>query len=194
MKKQHWDEIFDALWDGARRASDGLATLNRKQKLELDNFARRVKDKDVDLASRTSSHTMVDDPGALADDAFDNVAKTFAGGRYDVEVTTEDVVLFRGGDSQRSLGQFFSESPPMGEIQVRMDYAVERYWLDGDGNYTGTSIVDTGYAVLIPSGTTIYRGPVGSRGDGLPGGAEQIFIPKPWSMDGVEALAGWGLP
>lgn len=194
MRKQQWDEIFEALWDGTKRAGDGLATLSRKQKLELDNFARRVKDKDNELADGKYTYNMVDNPGPLDP----KHAQNFAGGRYDVEVTTEDLVLFRGGNSQYATGSYWTDEPPMGEIQTRMDYAVEKYWLDADGNYPApngkaTSLVDTGYAVLIPKGTTIYTGPVASHGGVLAGGGpDQIHIP--WDTPGLTPLASWDLP
>lgn len=140
------------------------------------------------------TYNMVDNPGPLATDQYGQAAQNFAGGRYNAEVTTEDRVLFRGGKHDEPLGQYFSEDPPVGELQTRIDNAVERYWLDNEGRYQGTSIVDTGYAVLVPKGTTIFKGPVASRGGILVGGArDQIFIHRPWTIDGLHALDHWPL-
>ncbi len=46
--------------------------------------------------------------------------------------------------------------------QVRIDLAVKPQWIDSvTGELTGTSIINTNYAIKIPAGTTVYSGPVG---------------------------------
>jgi hypothetical protein len=138
---------------------------------------------------------MVENPGPLAGDEYGRAAQNFAGGRYNAEVTSEDTVLFRAGEKGTPLGQYFTREPPVGELQARIDNAVERVWRDGEGHYQGTSIVNTGYAVHIPKGTTIFTGPVASRGGALVGGAkDQIFVLKPWEIDGLHAIDSWPLP
>lgn len=185
MRREHWDRVFEPLVNAARKAGDDMAWFSQKQKDHLDRFVNAVRD--------TDSHAMKDwefhphNKGPLSDD----VASTFSGSNYDVHVLDEDMVLFRAGDKKYALGSFWSENPPFGEMQTRMDYAVERWWRDKDGNVTGESILERGYAVNIPKGTTIYMGPTAGRGDFMLGGATQIYIP--WNTPGLEPLAQWDL-
>ena len=192
MKKAEWDKVFDALFDGVKKIDHGLVEQARRQRYQLDDFIHRIGETDVDASSMVYKFDSVRDPGPLAKPSMGVAAQNFSGGKYDATVLSEDLVLFRGGDSNE-LGQYFTESPPLSEVQSRIDYAVEKHWLDSKGHYQGTSIVDTGHAVLIPQGTTIYSGPTAGRGGALAGGGEQIFIEKPWNIPGVQHLASWPL-
>ena len=178
----------------AERAAAGDAARDTATKVGSD-AARGAEDAATHVGERQHyDFNMVENPGPLATDEYGRAAQNFAGGRYTAEVTTEDTVLFRGGAKGTSLGQYFSADPPVGELQTRIDNAVETIWKDGQGGYQGTSIVDTGYAVHIPKGTTIYTGPVASRGGSLVGGAkDQIFIHHPWDIDGLHAIDSWPL-
>jgi len=137
---------------------------------------------------------MVDNPGPLGEDGFDSHALNFAGGRYNAETLTEDTVFYRAGNADRALGQYFTRTPPEGELQSHIDNAVEWAWKDRDGNITDYGDLTHGYAVKIPKGTTVYSGPTASRGGVLVGGKEQVFIRQPWKLDGVEVLQRWPLP
>lgn len=191
MKKQQWDEVFDALFDGVRHLGDGLVAQARKQRYKLDDMVDRARKTDIDAGAKVYKYDMVNDPGPLPESAAEN----FAGGRYDVEVLEEDLVLFRAGDSEHEWGSYWSDAPPVGELQARIDFAIERSWLDDEGLPTIHSDINTGRAVLIPRGTTIYRGPVASRGNTLVGGAaEQIFLPRNIAADVGTQLASWRLP
>jgi len=138
---------------------------------------------------------MVENPGPLATHPG-TPAANFAGGRYDEVVLTQDVTLYRGGDSQGSpLGQWFSTEPPQSAAQVRIDTAVRPQWIDPQtGALTGTSPIDTVYAVNIPAGTTVYPGPVASQGGIFVGGGHQIFVPEPWKNPGVTVVGSEPLP
>ena len=126
---------------------------------------------------------MVTSPGPLAK-MPGTPAANFSGGKYTAITLTEDATFYRGGSSTSSpLGQWFTSEPPTSIAQVRIDTAVKPQWIDPmTGQLTGTSPVDVVYAIKIPSGTTIYQGPVASQGGIYVGGSgaaqTQIFIPK----------------
>ncbi len=136
-------------------------------------------------------YNMIENPGPLAE-MDNNPAKNFFGGRYNSEVLGQDKVFYRAGDANgKPLGQYFVSEPPVSATQVRIDSAIKPQWIDiKTGVLTGTSPLNTVYAVKIPAGTTIYTGPVASQGGVFAGGSEimQIFIDKPWTIKGVEIL------
>ena len=113
----------------------------------------------------------------------DNLAETFSGGRYTVVELANDTVLYRAGESGTPLGQFFSAESPTGVIQSRIDKAILPVWPGG-----ASSPVDSVFAVSIPAGTKVYVGEVGSQGGFYVGGTQQIVVPKPWAIEGVEIL------
>ena len=130
-------------------------------------------------------YNMIENPGPLAE-IQGNPAKNFYGGRYNVEVLTEDRIYYRGGNSDKALGQWFTTEPPESVAKVRIDTAVKPQWIDTiTGELTGESVVDTVYAIKIPKGTTVYTGPVGSQGGVYCGGYNimQTFIKEPWKLD-----------
>jgi hypothetical protein len=125
-----------------------------------------------------SRHTAVN-PGPLAD----NLAGTFAGGKYSVVELKNDTVLYRAGTADEPLGQFFSQMPPSSVLQTRVDKAVLPVWPGG-----GTSPIDTTFSVKIPAGTKIYVGDVGYQSGFYLGGTQQVVVVKPWTIEGVEVL------
>lgn len=142
-----------------------------------------------DIVSYT--YNMIENPGPLVEIA-DNPAKNFYGGRYNIEVLSEDKIFYRAGMAGKPLGQWFTEIPPESVAKVRIDTAVKPQWIDSvTGELTGTSVVDTVYAIKIPKGTTVYTGPVGPQGDAYCGGYDMIqsFIETPWKLDGVEVIS-----
>lgn len=137
---------------------------------------------------------MVDNPGPLAD-LRNTPAANYAGGRYDEVELPEDRVLYRAGDTENPLGQWFTTEPPASVAHVRIDSAVKPQWIDPEsGVLTGVSPIDTVYEVKIPAGTKVYPGPVGSMGGVYVGGGHQVFVPTPWNIDGVEVLGSEPLP
>lgn len=134
---------------------------------------------------------MINNPGPLAE-LRGSPAGNFGGGRYNAVELSEDVILHRGGDSNgKALGQWFTEEPPTSVAQVRIDTAVKPQWIDPvTGELTGSSPVDTVYAIKIPAGTIVYEGPVGYQGDIFVGGGDikQIFVHEPWKLPGVEVI------
>lgn len=139
---------------------------------------------------QTYEYNSYTNPGPL-NDLRGQPNVNFYGGRYDVEVLKSPKILYRSGDQSNPLGQWFTESAPHSEIEVRINTAVKPIWTDRSGNYTGSSPLNTVYEIKIPAGTTIYRGPVASQGGIYQGGFEyeQIFIETPWKIEGVEVIS-----
>jgi hypothetical protein len=73
-------------------------------------------------------------------------------------------------------------------LQTRIDKAVLPTWPGG-----GTSPIDTAFGVKILAGTKVYVGEVGSQGGFYVGGTQQVVVPKPWTIDGVEVTHSCGL-
>ncbi|MCF2872993.1 DUF637 domain-containing protein, partial [Octadecabacter sp. G9-8] len=118
-------------------------------------------------------------PGPLDD----GLAGTFSGGRYTEVVLDQDIILNRAGTRDTPLGQFFTQSAPDSVISTRIDSAVLPEWPGGS-----TSPLDTAFEVRIPAGTKVYVGEVSSQGGFYVGGTQQIVVPKPWLIDGVEVI------
>jgi hypothetical protein len=110
-------------------------------------------------------------------------ASSFLGQRYSSFRLDEDLILYRAGSDNQSLGEYFSLDRPDSELQLRIDKAVRPSWPDG-----GKSIIDTTYQVKIPKGVNVHIGEVAPQGDIFLGGTQQIFIQKPWLISGVEIL------
>jgi len=114
----------------------------------------------------------------------DSIAETFSGGRYSVVTLEKDTVLYRAGTVDKPLGQFFSNEPPSGILQSRIDKAVLPEWPGG-----AKSPLDTTFEIKIPAGTKVYVGEVGSQGGLYVGGTQQIVVQKPWLIDGVQVIS-----
>lgn len=119
------------------------------------------------------------EPGPLAD----NLAGTFAGGRYTTVTLQNDTILYRAGTADQPLGQFFSQEPSTSALQTRIDKAVLPVWPGG-----GTSPIDTSFAVKIPAGTQVHIGEVGTQSGFYIGGTQQVVVPKPWTIPGVQVI------
>jgi hypothetical protein len=119
------------------------------------------------------------EPGPLAN----NLAGTFAGGRYTTVTLKNDTILYRAGTADQPLGQFFSLEPTTSVLQTRIDKAVMPVWPGG-----GTSPLDTSFAVKIPAGTEVHIGEVGTQTGFYLGGTQQVVVPKPWTIPGVQVI------
>ena len=140
-------------------------------------------------------YNMIENPGPLVE-AADNPAKNFYGGRYNVNVLEEDTIFYRAGQSGKPLGQWFTSEAPESVAKVRIDTAVKPQWINQTtGELTGTSIVDTAYAIKIPKGTITYTGPIGPQGGVYCGGYDklQTFIETPWKINGIEVIDSFPL-
>jgi hypothetical protein len=116
-------------------------------------------------------------PGPLPDD----IAETFAGGRYTERVLQRDTTYYRvhGGKAGPigRRGTFVSPTPQAGGLQSQIDSALRPEW----GN-TAAKVTQ----IRVPAGTTVYEGIASSQGGIWVGGTPQVFIPK--------VLPGWVLP
>ena len=118
----------------------------------------------------------------------DDLAKTFANKHYQSFRTAEDCVLYRvfGQISKsnrpedkvngaRALGAFASTEFAESIIDAKMRLALNPSWLN-------TKMYEE--KILLPAGQTIIVGTVASvtlrTGAVLPGGADQILLPKDW--------------
>lgn len=118
-------------------------------------------------------------PGPLDD----GLAGTFSGGKYSEVVLDKDVVLHRAGTGDTPLGQFFTQNSPDSVLKTRIDSAILPEWPGG-----AKSPIDSSFDVKIPAGTKVYVGEVSSQGGIYVGGTQQIVVPKPWLIDGVEVV------
>ncbi len=174
------DEVVGVIEQATGRAvslsDDVLANLGaRATKKRIFDFDR----------GRTAGSYDALSPGPLDD----SLAGTFSGGRYNEVVLTEDVVLHRAGTGDRPLGQFFTQQPADGILQSRINNAVLPNWPGG-----GASPIDSTFEVRIPAGTRVYVGEVSSQGGVFVGGMQQVVVPRPWEIDGVEVLSRSPLP
>jgi hypothetical protein len=110
-------------------------------------------------------------------------SRTFSGHHYREYRLNDDIILFRAGSKEFGLGEYFSFDMPVSELQVRIDKAIKHQWDDGV-----KSEVDVIYKTKIPKGTVIYVGKVSTQGYNYLGGTEQVVIPKPWTIEGVEVI------
>ncbi|OJF15389.1 hypothetical protein [Couchioplanes caeruleus] len=193
-KIQHF---IRALLDSLRRLTpmvDHLGQVLIDLKSLLKRGARTGVDPLAPKAADEYEFNMVENPGPLAD-LRSTPAANYAGGRYDEVELPEDRVLYRAGDTENPLGQWFTTEPPASVAHVRTDSAVKAQWIDPQTHLlTGVSPIDTVYRVKIPAGTKVYPGPVGSMGGVYVGGGHQVFVPTPWNIDGVEVLGSEPLP
>jgi len=118
-------------------------------------------------------------PGPLSDD----LAGTFAGGKYRRIILSQDTELYRAGVEGHPFGRFFSLDKPQSVLQTRIDKAVLPNWPGG-----GSSPLDTVFKFKVPTGTKIYVGEVGYQHGIYLGGTQQILIPEPWDIPGVQVL------
>ncbi len=144
-------------------------------------------------------YNMIENPGPLAE-LKDNPASNFVSGKYNIKVLEEDTILYRSGkkggltiagQEKNALGQWFTREPAESVAKVRIDSAVKAQWIDPKtGVLTGTSPIESTYAIKIPKGTTIYEGPVGYQGSSYLGGesCNQIFVSEPWKITELEVL------
>lgn len=108
------------------------------------------------------------------------LAETFSGGRYKVVTLGEDTILYRSGNAHDPLGQFFTRKAPNSIMQSRMESAVMGKWPNGS-----ESIINSSIEVRIPAGTQVYVGRTGTQQGVFLGGTEQIFIPGPKLIKGI---------
>jgi len=119
-------------------------------------------------------------------------AQGFYAGKYDQEILTKDTLFYRVGEGDRGWGQWWTDEPLKSEAQYRIDVAVKRQWTDpATGEMPGGSARPQdqlelwSYTAVIPKGTVLYSGPVGSQGGAHLGGpsTKQYFIRQAWKLE-----------
>ena len=144
----------------------------------------------VHMNTNNYMYNMIENPGPLAE-INGQPAANFTGGRYNSKVLEADTILYRGSSSERPLGQWFTDYK-ITDLQSRTDLAVKQIWLGNDGKFTkgltGVSNIDGVYNFVVPKGTTIYYGPASYMNDFNRGGGIQIFIDKPWTIEGLKLI------
>lgn len=129
--------------------------------------------------------------GSAAGTLAEAPAMSFRGGPYggaDARVLDEPTVYYRAGTADRPLGEYFSTDRPVSEIQTRIDKAIPPVWPGGR-----EAPLDTGFAIRIPAGATLWEGEVASQGGWYMGGTNQVYIPHPWTFPGTEVVGSWPL-
>ncbi|MFJ5562446.1 hypothetical protein [Lysinibacillus xylanilyticus] len=170
----------------------GLGSLAKTGKLPTGKIPDITKG-DIPKGTVNSKYTynMVENPGPLAE-INQGAASTFRSGMYNVTKLESDTILYRSGKAgggKNALGQYFTSEPGT-KIEGRIDSAVKAQWIDPKtGVLTGSSPLETVYEIKIPKGTTIYEGPAGYQGGIYLGGGNQIFVPEPWKINGVEVIS-----
>lgn len=112
-----------------------------------------------------------------------NLAETFSGGTYKEITLSTDTTFYRGGVDGRPLGQFFGYEQPQGVLQTRVDKALLPIWPNGS-----ESPLNAYHEIQIPTGTKVYVGEVGYQTDIFLGGTEQVIVPTPWKIPGVNII------
>ena len=98
-----------------------------------------------------------------------DISDTFRSGAYVERSLPRDTVLYRViSDDGNPAGSYWTSSKPQGPLQAVSDSALDQSW----GN-RATKLV----TARIPANTIVYEGFAAGQG-GLPGGGNQIYIPK----------------
>ena len=113
----------------------------------------------------------------------ESLSTTFSGEKYIAATLKKDIILYRAGTSEKPLGQFFTSEPPPGVLQTRRDKVIPLNWPGG-----AQSPIDTVFAIKFPAGTKLYIGEIAGQGGFHLGGTQQIVIPTPWLIGGVEII------
>ena len=187
------NKILEPVTDTFKRGSE-------KETKLLSNNADEMISKGLSNTKTKYAYNMIENPGPLAE-VRGNPASNFISGKYNIETLDEDIILYRSGKEggltipgkeQNALGQWFTREPAESVAKVRIDSAVKAQWIDPKtGVLTGTSTIESTYAIKIPKGTIIYEGPVGYQGGIYLGGenCNQIFVSEPWKIHDVKPLS-----
>jgi RHS repeat-associated protein len=125
-------------------------------------------------------------PGPLTND----VAGTFAGGKYSEGIVQSGQIFYRGGDAAHPGGSFFSFNPPKSIAEVRIESAVKPQWINpSTGVLKGKSPVNSLISAEFPVGTKFYYGPAAYQEGIYMGGSMQIYVPDA-SQIGVFKVLG----
>lgn len=136
--------------------------------------------KNLHVLGKVEGEYSILNPGPLSND----LAETFSSGAYKEITLSADTTFYRGGVEGRPLGQFFGYEQPQGVLQTRVDKALLPQWPNGS-----VSPLNAYHEIQIPAGTKVYVGEVGYQTDIYSGGTEQVVVPTPWKIPGVNFLS-----
>ncbi len=108
----------------------------------------------------------------------DSLAATFSGGRYAEIELADDLVVYRAWhpDQAKEFGAFWSLEKPAGSLQTRIDSALLPEWGKLKNNPVHRQQATQYTKAVIPKGTKIFIGEVGSQGSPWVGSGSQLLI------------------
>ncbi|QBH29360.1 RHS repeat-associated core domain-containing protein [Vibrio vulnificus] len=108
----------------------------------------------------------------------DSLAATFSGGRYAEIELADDLVVYRAWhpDQAKEFGAFWSLEKPAGSLQTRIDSALLPEWGKLKNNPVQRQQATQYTEAVIPKGTKIFIGEVGSQGSPWVGSGSQLLI------------------
>jgi hypothetical protein len=116
-------------------------------------------------------------------------ATTFMGDTYKSYKLNQDALLYRVGNSEMPLGEYYTFFKPKGTLGDQIDRGIPQVW----PGKIDKNIVDTAYYVSIPKNTIIHVGPAAPQGGIYVGGKEQIYIEQAWKIPGIKVLEKYPL-
>ena len=108
--------------------------------------------------------------------------KSFSGGRYSVIELTKDITAYRAWTPGQSheFGAYWSLERPRGSLETKINSALIPEWgyLRDQNQKVHSAQADRYTKIVIPKGTTIYIGEVGSQSQrgAFVGGGSQLLI------------------
>lgn len=113
-----------------------------------------------------------------------SIQETFLDSQYRTVITTEEIKLYRiyGGSAKRE-GSYCTDQIPTDRMAIKTDLALNALWKNSRTEYC---------EVTIPKGTVLNVGKAAAQitesGYLLPGGMDQIVLPKEFSKNHAEAF------
>jgi hypothetical protein len=180
-------ELKQAALKGFAHADHKLHQLTHNIDNHLDDVIRQVRDRDhVDVDTTPTRPTGIDGSVTPAprQELPESLAATFADGEYRTVETTEDVTLYRVyGHSAEQGGAFATTSSSGNRINAAMESALLPEWKNSR-EFEAT--------IEVPAGQILNIGTVAPQttmsGAVLPGGADQILLPRDWPTSWVQSV------
>ncbi|MGB3731716.1 hypothetical protein [Microbacterium sp.] len=180
-------ELFQAALKGFSHANLRLHQLTHNIDNHLDDLIRQVKDKDhFDVDTTRTRPTGIDGSVTPAprQELPPSLAATFTDGEYRTVETTEAVTLYRVyGHSAEQGGAFATTSTSGNRINAAMESALLPEWKNSR-EFEAT--------IEVPAGQILNIGTVAPQttmsGAVLPGGADQILLPRDWPSSWVQGV------
>ncbi|WP_417554835.1 hypothetical protein [Microbacterium sp.] len=180
-------ELFQAVLKGFSHAKTRLHQLTDNINTHLDDLTDGVDvldSKRVDVDTTRTRPTAIDDSvkPAPRQELPESLAATFTDGEYRTVETTEAVTLYRVyGHSAEQGGAFATTSTSGNRVNAAMESALLPEWKNSR-EFEAT--------LEVPAGQILNIGTVAPQttmsGAVLPGGADQILLPRDWPSSWVQ--------